>query len=58
MALVVRGRRNKQVGCQLGISEIAVKAHRCNVMWKMKAGSLADLVNMAATTCLASTPKG
>lgn len=48
MALVVAGRLNKQVGGELGISEITVKAHRANMMRKMKAGSLADLVNMAA----------
>ncbi len=48
MALVVAGRLNKQVGGELGISEITVKAHRGRVMRKMKAGSLPDLVNMAA----------
>ncbi|GLS33526.1 DNA-binding response regulator [Mesorhizobium albiziae] len=48
MALVVSGLLNKQVGFELGISEITVKAHRGQVMRKMKAGSLPDLVNMAA----------
>jgi len=48
MALVVSGRLNKQVGGELGISEITVKAHRGKMMRKMNAGSLAGLVNMAA----------
>jgi FixJ family two-component response regulator len=48
MALVVRGLLNKQVGFELGISEITVKAHRGQVMKKMQAGSLADLVTIAA----------
>jgi FixJ family two-component response regulator len=48
MALVVTGRLNKQVGSDLGISEITVKAHRGNMMRKMKASSLPDLVNMVA----------
>jgi FixJ family two-component response regulator len=48
MRLVVAGLLNKQVGGELGISEITVKAHRGQVMRKMKAGSLPDLVTMAA----------
>ncbi|HTJ63848.1 MAG TPA: response regulator transcription factor [Alphaproteobacteria bacterium] len=48
MALVVSGLLNKQVGGQLGISEITVKAHRGRVMEKMQAGSLPDLVNMSS----------
>jgi FixJ family two-component response regulator len=58
MALVVSGRLNKQVGGELGVSEITVKTHRGNVMRKMKAGSLADLVNMAARLRPAPAPKG
>jgi FixJ family two-component response regulator len=48
MASVVRGLLNKQIGADLGISEITVKAHRAQVMRKMKADSVPDLVNMAA----------
>src|SRR5687768_1443312 len=58
MALVVSGLLNKQVGSELGISEITVKAHRGKVMSKMKADSLADLVKMAARLQLAPIPKG
>jgi FixJ family two-component response regulator len=58
MALVVRGRLNKQIGAELGISEITVKAHRGKVMRKMKADSLPDLVNMTARLELAANPKG
>jgi FixJ family two-component response regulator len=46
MNLVVSGLLNKQVGGELGISEITVKAHRGQVMQKMKANSVADLVKM------------
>jgi FixJ family two-component response regulator len=48
MALVVSGLLNKQVGGELGISEITVKAHRRQVMQKMKADSLATLVKLAS----------
>jgi len=53
MALVAAGLMNKQVGGELGISEITVKAHRGQVMRKMQAASLADLVNMAASLRIA-----
>ncbi|MBR0875063.1 response regulator transcription factor [Bradyrhizobium tropiciagri] len=48
MTLIVGGLMNKQVGFELGISEITVKAHRGRVMRKMNATSFADLVNIAA----------
>ena len=55
MTLVVSGLLNKQVGFELGISEITVKAHRGQVTRKMKARSLPDLVNMAARLGLGPT---
>jgi FixJ family two-component response regulator len=54
---VVNGRLNKQVGGDLGISEITVKAHRGKVMGKMRARSFAELVRMAASL-YRSTPAG
>jgi FixJ family two-component response regulator len=56
MSLVVTGLLNKQVGGELRISEITVKAHRGKVMQKMKADSLADLVKMAARLRNARAP--
>lgn len=56
MALVVGGRLNKQVGGELGISEITVKTHRGNVMRKMQADSLPDLVRMADRLAVALAP--
>jgi FixJ family two-component response regulator len=47
MTLVVKGLMNKQVGFELDISEITVKAHRGRVMEKMHAATFVDLVNMA-----------
>ena len=56
MALVVSGLLNKQVGGELGISEITVKAHRGQVMRKMEAQSLPGLVTMAARLDAAASP--
>jgi len=56
MTHVVSGRLNKQVGGELGISVITVKAHRGRVMRKMHADSLADLVRMAAALDLHAGP--
>jgi FixJ family two-component response regulator len=57
MGLVVSGRLNKQAGGELGISEITVKAHRGQVMRKMKANSLPDLVTMSARLGLPAPSK-
>jgi len=57
MALVVSGLLNKQVGGELGISEITVKAHRGRMMRKMKAPSLAELVTMAARLHIGQRPR-
>jgi FixJ family two-component response regulator len=56
MTLVVSGLLNKQVGGELGISEITVKAHRGQLMRKMKADSLPDLVTMAAKLGVGGIP--
>ncbi len=57
MSLVVSGRLNKQVGGELGISEITVKAHRGKMMHKMKARTVADLVRMATELEPETAPK-
>jgi FixJ family two-component response regulator len=57
LALIVAGVLNKQVGIELGISEITVKAHRGRAMRKMQAQSFAELVQMATRLGLAA-PKG
>lgn len=49
MALVTAGRLNKHIADELGISEVTVKAHRGKVMRKMHAGTIVDLVNIAAS---------
>ena len=53
MRLVVAGMLNKQIGLDLGISEITVKAHRGKMMQKMKSDSVADLVKTAVRLGLA-----
>jgi FixJ family two-component response regulator len=58
MELVVSGQLNKQVGNELSISEITVKSHRGRAMKKMRARSLAELVNMNARLRAASTTSG
>jgi len=56
MALVVSGLLNKQVAGELGITESTVKAHRGQVMQKMKANSVADLVKMTARLHQSAAP--
>jgi FixJ family two-component response regulator len=58
MNLVVKGLMNKQVGFELGISEITVKAHRGKVMEKMRATTFVDLVNMAASLGISTAREG
>jgi FixJ family two-component response regulator len=57
MSLVVAGRLNKQIGSELKVSEVTVKAHRGRVMRKMQAGSLAELVNMSIKLDAESLPE-
>jgi len=57
MALVVRGRLNKQVGGELGISEITVKKHRGQAMRKMHAKSVLELVSIATRLNLETVDK-
>jgi len=58
MAGVVSGLMNKQVGGELGISEITVKAHRGRMMRKMQARTFADLVNIGAKLRAPQAPAG
>lgn len=55
MALVVAGRRNKQIAAEIGLSEATVKLHRGRVMQKMNASSVAELVRMADALATART---
>ncbi len=55
LPLVVSGRLNKQSAADLGTSEITIKVHRANIMRKMQADSLADLVRMAGRLGLSGT---
>ena len=57
MTRVVKGLMNKQVGYELDISEITVKAHRGKVMEKMQASTFVDLVNMAVRLGISTTPE-
>jgi FixJ family two-component response regulator len=56
MGLVVSGLLNKQIGGELGVKEITVKAHRGHMMRKMKARSLPELVRMAGRLGVAASP--
>jgi FixJ family two-component response regulator len=57
LPLVVSGHLNKQVAAELGISEVTVQIHRGNVMKKMEAASLADLVRMAGALEIPVIPR-
>jgi FixJ family two-component response regulator len=55
MSQVVKGLLNKQIASELGTSEITIKVHRAQVMRKMQADSLPDLVRMAEKLQLSET---
>jgi FixJ family two-component response regulator len=57
MALVVAGKANKQIAGEIGISEVTAKVHRSNMMRKMAAATLADLIAMAGKLGLAPAGK-
>ena len=54
LALLVTGKRNKDMGSELGASEKTIKVHRGRVMKKMQAGSVAELVHLAARVGIAA----
>jgi FixJ family two-component response regulator len=56
LTLLVEGRLNKQVVCELGIAEKTIKVHRARVMEKMEARSLVDLVRATAKACIPLSP--
>jgi FixJ family two-component response regulator len=56
LALVAAGRRNKQIAFEIGTSEVTVKVHRTNLMRKMQASSLADLITMAVKLGIPGKP--
>jgi len=57
LALLVEGRPNKQVACELGIAEKTIKVHRARVMEKMEAHSLVDLVRVIDKVCIPLSPR-
>ena len=54
MSLVILGRMNKQIAGELGVSEVTIKVHRGQIMRKMRAKSLPDLVRMGDLLRLAT----
>jgi FixJ family two-component response regulator len=56
LALVVTGRRNRQIAFEIGTSEVTVKVHRTNLMRKMQASSLADLITMVTKLRIPEKP--
>jgi FixJ family two-component response regulator len=57
MALVVAGKANKQIAGEIGTSEVTAKVHRSNMMRKMAATTLADLIAMAGRLGLVAADK-
>jgi len=56
MSQVLTGKRNKQIAADLGILECTIKAHRAQVMGKMRARTLADLINLALRAGIGPLP--